>query len=193
MKVKVCGLVALMAFLSVTHAGATTFGLENLQIGPDSVTGTITTDGATGALLQTDISSWALTINAGNGPVALNGPGNPATSAANYSGLALTVVGTGLFFNYSLATDSFLEIGALSGPNINIILADAAHFTGTLFQFSDGQGGNPTTSSVSGNVLIGSAISATPLPATLPLFAGGLGFVGYLMRRKKRNAQALAA
>jgi hypothetical protein len=35
--------------------------------------------------------------------------------------------------------------------------------------------------------------SATPLPATLPLFAGGLGFVGYLTRRKKRNAHALAA
>jgi hypothetical protein len=28
-------------------------------------------------------------------------------------------------------------------------------------------------------------VSATPLPATLPLFAGGLGFVGYLTRRKK--------
>jgi hypothetical protein len=34
--------------------------------------------------------------------------------------------------------------------------------------------------------------SATPLPATLPLFAGGLGFVGYLTRRKKRT-QAIAA
>ncbi len=32
----------------------------------------------------------------------------------------------------------------------------------------------------------------TPLPATLPLFAGGLGFVGYLTRRKKR-VQAVAA
>jgi hypothetical protein len=27
--------------------------------------------------------------------------------------------------------------------------------------------------------------AATPLPATLPLFAGGLGFVGYLSRRRK--------
>ena len=37
-------------------------------------------------------------------------------------------------------------------------------------------------------------VSATPLPATLPLFAGGLGFVGYLMGRKKRKAgQALTA
>ncbi len=36
--------------------------------------------------------------------------------------------------------------------------------------------------------------STTPLPATLPLFAGGLGFVGYLTGRKKRKAgQTLAA
>jgi hypothetical protein len=36
-------------------------------------------------------------------------------------------------------------------------------------------------------------VSATPLPATLPLFAGGLGFVGYLAKRRKQNAkQALA-
>ena len=35
-------------------------------------------------------------------------------------------------------------------------------------------------------------VSATPLPAALPMFAGGLGFVGYLTRRKKRT-QAVAA
>jgi microcystin-dependent protein len=34
--------------------------------------------------------------------------------------------------------------------------------------------------------------TATPLPTTLPLFAGGLGFVGYLTRRKSAK-QALAA
>ena len=37
-------------------------------------------------------------------------------------------------------------------------------------------------------------VSATPLPATLPLFAGGLGFVGYLTRRRRKNGpQTLAA
>jgi hypothetical protein len=37
-------------------------------------------------------------------------------------------------------------------------------------------------------------VSATPLPATLPLFAGGLGVVGFLAKRRKRNAsRALAA
>jgi hypothetical protein len=38
------------------------------------------------------------------------------------------------------------------------------------------------------------APTATPLPATLPLFAGGLGFVGYLARRRKKNSnQPLAS
>lgn len=36
-------------------------------------------------------------------------------------------------------------------------------------------------------------ISPTPLPAALPLFAGGLGLVGFLARRNKRNVKALAA
>jgi hypothetical protein len=31
-------------------------------------------------------------------------------------------------------------------------------------------------------------ISATPLPATLPMLAGGLGFLGFLSRRRKRHA-----
>jgi hypothetical protein len=33
------------------------------------------------------------------------------------------------------------------------------------------------------------ALTATPLPATLPLFAGGLGFVGYLTRRRHRSGK----
>jgi hypothetical protein len=37
------------------------------------------------------------------------------------------------------------------------------------------------------------SLATTPLPATLPLFAGGLGFFGYLTRRRKRTGkQALA-
>jgi hypothetical protein len=31
--------------------------------------------------------------------------------------------------------------------------------------------------------------STTPLPSTLPLFAGGLGFMGYLTRRRKKKAR----
>jgi hypothetical protein len=35
-------------------------------------------------------------------------------------------------------------------------------------------------------------LSTTPLPATLPLFAGGLGFVAFLMKRRKSAKQSLA-
>lgn len=33
--------------------------------------------------------------------------------------------------------------------------------------------------------------SATPLPAALPLFAGGLGFMGFLVRRRKKQQAAV--
>ena len=36
-------------------------------------------------------------------------------------------------------------------------------------------------------------LSATPLPAALPLFAGGLGLIGFVAKRRKRNAAAPAA
>lgn len=38
---------------------------------------------------------------------------------------------------------------------------------------------------------ITSSVANTPLPATLPLFAGGLGVFGFLARRKKQKAAAL--
>lgn len=38
--------------------------------------------------------------------------------------------------------------------------------------------------------LTDNGVSATPLPAALPMFAGGLGLVGFLARRKKRKTAA---
>jgi hypothetical protein len=37
------------------------------------------------------------------------------------------------------------------------------------------------------------SISETPLPAALPLFAGGLGMIGMMSRRRKRQAGPIAA
>jgi hypothetical protein len=37
-------------------------------------------------------------------------------------------------------------------------------------------------------------MTATPVPAALPLFAGGLGVIGmFARRRKQKNAAAIAA
>jgi len=44
-----------------------------------------------------------------------------------------------------------------------------------------------------GNLLVSSASLSTPLPAALPLFAGGLGMIGLIVGRKKRKAAVPAA
>ena len=70
---------------------------------------------------------------------------------------------------------------------------DGVAFAGTaeLIQFVPGTGNDV----VLDDVTFGSSIpggGTTPLPATLPLFAGGAGLLGLLARRKKRNQFAAA-
>ena len=47
---------------------------------------------------------------------------------------------------------------------------------------------NPSEFFVDDISVTGNAVTATPLPAALPLFAGGLGMIGMFSRRKKRKA-----
>ena len=109
-------------------------------------------------------------------------------------------------FNYSsnLLTLSFTGTGV--GPGLaNLVEGDMTNLPGPAFFEISGES-QEFESQVSGTWCAGQtclsdngtvsswsvAGAATPLPATLPLFAGGLGFVGYLTRRKKR-AQAVTA
>jgi hypothetical protein len=41
--------------------------------------------------------------------------------------------------------------------------------------------------------VLASGVAATPLPAALPLFAGGLGLIGFISRRRKQKNITLAA
>ncbi len=82
-------------------------------------------------------------------------------------------------------------LGTFSGTNgpftlvtLNVLLASSNTLA---FQ---GLFTNPDSTVFIDNI---SAIASTPLPAALPLFAGGLGVMGWLARRRKRkNAAALA-
>jgi len=74
-----------------------------------------------------------------------------------------------------LAQDQSQTMMGSIDPMFTVDLSNASDFT---FDFSSG--------------LIPPA-SATPLPAALPLFASGMAALGFLARRRKRKAAALAA
>jgi len=96
----------------------------------------------------------------------------------------------------SSATIQFLALG----PSLNGLYGFSATqgedtlSIGSLSSFQLSSTNSPVDdipSTIGGTVKV-NELAATPLPATLPLFAGGLGAMGLLGWRRKRNAQAAA-
>ena len=86
----------------------------------------------------------------------------------------------------SNTTGFFLLNGnAVSFSNAN---KNLLNLTGTVFTFEEDGSSDPQFY-VSGLAYT----SVTPLPAALPLFAGGLGLLGMFARRRKQKASAIAA
>jgi hypothetical protein len=100
----------------------------------------------------------------GGGSVLTNTTG--AYPVVNGFGVSLTLA-NGSEINIAQLSDPYYEIDAYQG--ISSPVNDSSIYA------------QPFTLSES--------VSATPLPAALPLFAGGLGMVGLLARRKKRKAE----
>ena len=83
-----------------------------------------------------------------------------------------------------LATDT----GSFGVWTLNSFLVTPTSTTEVLMFTSLDLGGLPSY----GNEITNVALTATPLPAALPLFASGFGVIGLLARRRKRKAQATA-
>jgi len=101
---------------------------------------------------------------------------SPYTFPANGYGVSNANQKTGTSLTFDVSTsDTTLALfvaslqSASGGSDTPFFVADVASTTGNTGSIDFGR-------------------SQTPLPATLPLFAGGLGFVGYLSRRSKRKA-----
>jgi len=88
---------------------------------------------------------------------------------------------------------SVLDV-AFNGPTVSSIYGYGDTVNGdtltslglTSFQLY----GTGIGSTIGGRVSMQLAPATTPLPAALPLFAGGLGMLGFLLRRRKRSAQS---
>ena len=97
-----------------------------------------------------------------------------------------TIPGIRTIFNLATTGGSLQTIGfAATGTIVDIVYLDDA------FNIANSTYGAGNWDFAIDNVTFDQPLgtSATPLPATLPLFAGGLGFVGYLAKRRKERMQ----
>jgi hypothetical protein len=125
---------------------------------------------------------------------------------ANTGGYSLTIdLGSAVTaFGLDFGTDPGSEsVSFLLSNGFTYTVSSASYFGSPEFLgfLSSGDPFDTITLTVTGNtgwgvldvVTAASDVAPTPLPAALPMFAGGLGIVGFLSRRKKRKADMLAA
>jgi len=207
MKTKLLGLIACMALLGASQAGATSITYdvsdtaESGSPNPISYSGTITTDGHTGILGSGDILSWNITITGYTKTYILQpGPGEfvqfdgtselsatLTTLSWNTSSNPASTFPADFLIEYHSGFDKAFVLYQQSSPDdVSVLTIDAEDAAGGLEHNRD-----LVTSATLGTA----AATTTPLPATLPLFASGLGALGLLgWRRKRKNvAAALAA
>jgi hypothetical protein len=183
------------------HAVPITYNV-NIGSSPDTVTGTITTDGNTGNLSPSDFVSWDITIKDGTSTFELTQANStydwfgPVGSPKTYD--AITATATSLYEDFNPAdgegNESSVGLGSDSPDIISLI--------GSVLGSDQSKNGftlyYPATSNLNKDffidepaALVGIGTAATPLPAALPLFAGGLGMIGLFAGRRKRKALLL--
>jgi hypothetical protein len=164
---KLIGLASALAIALVSPASADIIYSVDYTVGASVLTGTITTDGNTGAITAADIKSFDLSTNVLGTPAEFTSPNSTAT------GSGLTATATQLSFNFT-AGDTFeiTEAGA------SFALTDHAE----LLAGNVGTGGRDS-------MILASAV---PEPSTWAMMILGFCGVGFMAYRRKNGAFRLA-
>lgn len=177
--------ISILALAPVlAHADNFTYNLND-RFANFSVTGTITTDMNLGTLAPSDIAAYDIFLNDGSKTLNLR----QSNSQTLLWGSGVTVTASGLFFNYSSNSGSFLLFQTPTvGSGTNYLCYqgqgggcddfNSAHESIDLG--SDGQSGHQ----MRGTQEIASAAAVTPEPESLVLFGTGILALAGVARRK---------
>jgi hypothetical protein len=178
--------VAIALFAAAPCKANTIYDVDLTGFGA-SITGTIVTDGTIGAIGDSNIVSMSLTLSQGLNSALITGP--LSSSTMNGVSWASTTSTGGLFFDFGAGIQNFF-LGSTTGSFPSWVC-----FTGS----SSGCGHGDIEMRINGSQFIESGSfyqglteigsAETPLPAALPLFATGLGGLGLLGWRRKRQLE----
>jgi hypothetical protein len=179
------GMLISVSGLASPLSAATVYTLNDV-VGLVTLGGTITTDGTIGSLSVPNILDFDVTFTA-IGTTHITNSSNQIPIFIG--GTALTATTSGLFFNFS--GSGFINI--FQQNNAQWFMCASGLCSPTHNWFLNGGGSSGKLLNLVGNVEIaigpGDPPGTTPLPAALPLFAGGLGVLGLLGWRRKRKAK----
>ena len=192
----IAALAITLATLGVSGAYASNIVYRVDQIiSPGSVTGTITTDGATGILSAADIVSFNLTLNDGSSMANLSPPAmvlvnkDACCTAGTPGGIDLTASLTSLMFNYSGTDSGDFVIANSAGELCYTATSNCWGPTGVGLFSVDGDGKSVYIAQ-SGNQIIATAI---PEPAIWAMMLAGFFGLGAVLRgdRHRRTVPAI--
>jgi len=174
----------------VAHADITY--VVDHSYGSGSVMGTITTDGATGPLADSDFVSWDLTISDGTNSAILNTGDSVEANSVDNNIYATT---TDLLFNFGPPSTTFYfydntstssicwSSSGASGCNISVPSADST--PGASIVIGNNADGDQIIAPLSGEAYV-IGVASVPEPAAWALMLVGFGGLGAALRSKRR-------
>jgi hypothetical protein len=186
--------------IALAACAALAFGVSSPTIASADTYSTFDVDGAYDGGLGTVTGSFTLDTTTNTSyAIDLTVVGAGGVNSGTITNPALAAPGT-----YATADGPMLTYDEVD-PALQIALTYPAG-GGTLYTGGFGQsqvvsdfsttctnGAPDCTYALSGTVTLASDVSTTPLPAALPLFAGGLGMIGLISQRRKRKNIVRAA